>query len=210
MTKRAPEQLPDELVFEADGHVSEVALTCVADGEIAIVPPQALSHLEGCEQCTARLGAAALLSIGVGEALRADEVMAEVALVTRAIAARAAPAAFVTATAAKVEQAKEAPSSRRRRPLPRVAIAAALLIAAVAAAPTLLDSAQAWKTWAPSALRAMTLITRVAAMLVRSSPETLGGTATALRWGAALLLIGLGSMVARSMSRRQRLQGGVG
>ena len=69
MTKRDPEQLPDELVFEPDGHVGEVALSCLADGEVALVPSKALAHIDACEQCTARLGAAALLSIGIGEAL---------------------------------------------------------------------------------------------------------------------------------------------
>lgn len=222
MTKRDPEQLPDELVFEPDGHVGEVALSCLADGEVALLPPKALAHIDDCEQCTARLGAAALLSIGVGETLRADEVLVEVAQMAqaaRAIAARAsAPARLPETQAAAMpvpiavrgEAAKSPPSSKRRRPLPRAAIVAALLVAAVAAAPTWLDTAHEWKTWAPALLRSMALITRVVALLFRSSPDALGGTAAALRWGAALLLIVVGGMVARAMSRKQGLQGGVG
>ncbi|MEO7330092.1 MAG: hypothetical protein ABI193_16070 [Minicystis sp.] len=204
---RDPEQLPDELVFEPDGHVGEVALGCVADGEVAIVPPLALAHIDGCELCTARLGAAALLSIGVGETLRIDVVLAEVARATQAIVAKTA---LPATPGVKEEAVRGAPSSRRRRPLPRAAIAAALAVAVIAAAPTWLDTAQEWKTWVPALLRATSLITRVAAMLFRSAPGSLGGTAVALRWGAALLLIVVGGMVARAMSRKQGLQGGVG
>ena len=61
--------LPNELVWEDDGHVGEVALAAIADGELEIVPERAISHAGACEVCTARLGEQALLSLSAGEAL---------------------------------------------------------------------------------------------------------------------------------------------
>ena len=82
-----------------------------------------------------------------------------------------------------------------RAPLPVLTLLVALLAAAALS---------------PALLRSMALMSRVVALLFRSSPDALGGTAAALRWGAALLLIVVGGMVARAMSRKQGLQGGVG
>jgi hypothetical protein len=62
--------LPDELLWADGGHVSDVVLTCLADGEHAIVPPLVRAHVERCEACMVHLGHAALLSLHADRDLR--------------------------------------------------------------------------------------------------------------------------------------------
>lgn len=57
------DMLPDDLLFTEDGHASDVVLTCLADGETAIVPELARAHVSGCVDCQGHLGNAALLSL---------------------------------------------------------------------------------------------------------------------------------------------------
>ncbi len=65
--------LPEDLVFQPDGHLTEVALTCAADGQLDILgalQQRAHDHLDDCERCAHLLGEAALLSVHAGESLR--------------------------------------------------------------------------------------------------------------------------------------------
>lgn len=111
------EMLPIELVWEDDGHLGEVALAALADGEDALLPANALLHAGDCESCAKRLGEAALLSIDAGEALRSAGV-AHAAVSTRSpLSSRAA----------------------RATRMPVFAIAAALVIAALGALPHLAE-----------------------------------------------------------------------
>lgn len=55
--------LPTELLWAAGGHASDIALTALADGEHALVPPEVRAHVESCTACTAHLGNAALLAL---------------------------------------------------------------------------------------------------------------------------------------------------
>lgn len=64
------DKLPLELLFEDDGHLSEIALTAIADGQEAIVAEQAHAHAAHCDACIHRLGEAALLSTSLSDALR--------------------------------------------------------------------------------------------------------------------------------------------
>ena len=67
MTNRTKEDfLPDDLVWAAGGHASDVVLTAMADGQVDIVPPTVLAHVDGCRACTTHLGNAALLSLHAG------------------------------------------------------------------------------------------------------------------------------------------------
>ncbi|AKV03257.1 hypothetical protein AKJ09_09920 [Labilithrix luteola] len=63
--------LPEELLWAEGGHASDVVLTALADGQLAIVPPNVRAHVEGCDLCTTHLGHAALLSIHTGAGLAA-------------------------------------------------------------------------------------------------------------------------------------------
>jgi len=83
---KGPEQLPTELVWTGEGHLSEIAMTAIADGEEAILPRDAFGHLGLCEACAAGVEGAASLSASVSRALSAP-IAAE--------AARAAPARLV-------------------------------------------------------------------------------------------------------------------
>lgn len=55
--------LPEELLWAAGGHASDIVLTALADGEHAIVPPPVVAHVQQCTACTAHLGNAALLAL---------------------------------------------------------------------------------------------------------------------------------------------------
>ena len=70
MTTPNEEVLPDELIWEGE-HLSEIALTALGDGQDAIVPERARAHASTCEACATQLGRAAIVSMQVGEALRA-------------------------------------------------------------------------------------------------------------------------------------------
>jgi hypothetical protein len=61
-------KLESGIVWQDDGHLSEVAIVALADGQ-DILPAAAASHVEACEGCTRRLGEAALLSANLGGAL---------------------------------------------------------------------------------------------------------------------------------------------
>jgi hypothetical protein len=61
-------KLPRELVWDG-AHVSELALTSIADGQESIVEAGAVEHAETCEWCAGRLGRIALLSEAVGHAV---------------------------------------------------------------------------------------------------------------------------------------------
>lgn len=70
--------LPDDLLWASGGHASDVVLTAMADGQVEIIPPAVLAHVDGCRSCTTHLGNAALLSIHTGR---------EIAMVARAVEA---------------------------------------------------------------------------------------------------------------------------
>ena len=63
-------------VFRDDGHLADPALAALADGQDAIVPREAVSHLDGCDSCTQRLGEAALLSYAAADVLSVAQVEA--------------------------------------------------------------------------------------------------------------------------------------
>jgi len=224
MTMDDKDRLPDDLLFEADGHVTEVALACLADGEIALLDAEAVAHVDRCDTCTARLGASALRSLVATEALSA----------VGAAASSEARALVVTSPTALSRPASSRPASSRpstmgaspvhpgglasepwtprlgrsRRPLPVLAIAAALVLATAAGAPGFFETAAAL----PRQLPSVQILVRVFVVLARSTPEGLFPAAVLLRWASAAVLIVVGSVVALSMTRRGSLQeeGGVG
>ena len=66
---KAPELLPDDLLWADGGHASDIVLTAMADGQVDIVPPAVMAHVEKCRACTTHLGNAALLSLHAGREL---------------------------------------------------------------------------------------------------------------------------------------------
>jgi hypothetical protein len=189
MTMDNQDRLPDDLLFEADGHVTEAALACLADGEIALLDATAVTHVDECNTCTARLGAEALRSLVAREAL--SHVGSAAASESRALVLPG-PTAL----------SQPASSRRSRRPLPLLAIAAALVLATAAGAPGFFETAAAL----PRQLPSVQILVRVFVVLARSAPEGLFTAALLLRWASAAVLIVVGSAVALSMTRRRSLQ----
>lgn len=65
--KRASE-LDRTLIWHADGHLHDVAVTCIADGEGALLPDSARAHAATCEACRQRIEHAAWLSASLDHA----------------------------------------------------------------------------------------------------------------------------------------------
>jgi hypothetical protein len=61
--------LRDDETFQSNGHLTEVALTALTDGEDELLSPGALEHAASCDACAERMGDLALLAVEVNEAL---------------------------------------------------------------------------------------------------------------------------------------------
>jgi hypothetical protein len=176
----SPETLAPDVAWEPSGHLSEVALSVAADGEYTLFDPAMHEHLASCEACAAQLGSVALRSADVAEALAA----------VPGLAAERRPAM--------------APSRRR---VPVLAIAAALVVAAVGALPSVLSvperAAQAWSVFR-----------KVAPSIVRLAPaaadRALGGPGVrvVILWALAALLLAMGLGIAKRASKKMALDGG--
>ena len=166
------EKLSPDLVWHADGHLTEIALTALGDGEEAILPEGAASHAAGCEACSAALGRAALLSLRTGEALRE---------------------ARAVVIANPVEQ-----PPRPAPPLPTKAILLALSIAALGAAPGLVAEAGRLPETAAQIGRALTVVLRAGRTVVESGAFGARGWIATLMWISAAVLLFFGLAVARA------------
>jgi len=158
------EKLPLELVWGDKGsaeenHLSEIVRTAIADGQMSIVPEVALSHLQSCEPCTCAIGDAAMLSARVGT--HWNEIANE-------IANELAPE---IATATSKEAAVVAAGAVQEIRLPWLAIAAALLVAGLAALPSVVGA----QTWFDQSYR----------VFARSIPHLIHGAVKALQGGGA-------------------------
>jgi hypothetical protein len=61
----------DARIWSWTGHLSEVAVGALADGELELLPETAICHAEACPTCGERVGRAALTSVALAEALAA-------------------------------------------------------------------------------------------------------------------------------------------
>jgi hypothetical protein len=204
---QSDDKLPPELTWETDGHLTEVALTMLADGEAALIDEGAAPHVAGCEACSARLGAAALMALRVGEEL--PGIAARAQLEEQAAALEIARAVKV-APAKGVEMAvsRPAPMVTGVRALPLRAIAAALVIAAVGSLPSLVVGTQELPEILMTVFRGLVMIGRTVAGVAQGSARDALLVAPALSWLSAMLLVLSGLAVARVMSRRRVLQEG--
>jgi hypothetical protein len=143
-----------------------VALTTMADGQLAIVPDDALAHARTCDACARAMGEAAMLSARVAAVLATAETTAV---------------------------------SKTRAPIPWVAIAAALTVAALGALPALADY-PLWMTEAASFVtRTVPLLLRSALAVVRSGGGSVGPVVS---FACSTLLLVMGFAIARAMPRR--------
>jgi hypothetical protein len=199
------EKLPLDLTWQPDGHVSEVALAMMADGEQDLLAAGAAEHVEACDACSVRLGAAAMISLRVTEELPA-------------IAARHALVEARTESLAAIDVAPVTPSRLAARamikpagrPLPARAIAAALLVAVIGALPSLLVELPRLPSFFSSVLKMVPVVGRAAIAQVQGYLSGASGPAPALTWLSAVLFLITGLALARSMSRGRSLQGEVG
>ena len=165
------DKLPSDLVWQEDGHLSDIVLSSVADGETNIVPREAHSHLEQCEHCGIRFGAEALLSMHAGE------LLAEVA---------------------RVAQVPEALSASRPvvhggwTNLPRRALVGALVLAAMGAMPAVLAGGHQRIAEITNTLaRSIFMLSRGVVLVAKSD------SFTALVWVSSLVLLVLGLVVSQ-------------
>jgi hypothetical protein len=207
------EKLPPDLTWEADGHLSEIALTMLADGEQSLLDEGAPGHAERCEACMMRLGTAAMMSLRVGEELPAIAARASAPLPAPPQEAlpglvRLEPPMDMRAAAIAPERRSPVPMSQGVRALPLRALAAAIAIAAVGATPSLIAGTARIPEILMTVLRALMLIGRTGIDLARAAVSGGLGVAPALSWLSAGLLLIAGFVVARAMSRRRILQEG--
>jgi hypothetical protein len=190
--RERPEGLPLELASRPDGHLSELALTAVADGEADLLPVETREHLDGCGACQARLGDAALLAVVSAGAfeLEASEATATEALATLRAAAddlELVPGAGLAPVS----------SGRGRRPLPRGAIVLALGLAALGAAPSLLTAGGHLPTTLATLSHAVPIVLRTAVRLARGLAGSNSPALILALWAAALMLGLMGLWIAR-------------
>jgi hypothetical protein len=203
------DKLPVELTWETDGHLTEVALTMLADGETALLDEGAAPHVAGCEACSARLGAAALMALRVGEELPGIAARARVADLAPMAALAASPAASPAADKAPaVELSRPEAGLASVRALPLRAIAAAMAIAAVGAAPSIVAGTHKLPELVMTAFRGLILMGRTVASIAQGSASDALLVAPALSWLSAVFLVLSGLAVARVMSRRRVLHEG--
>jgi hypothetical protein len=165
--------LPLELLFEDDGHLSEIALTAIADGQDAIVGREAHAHAADCDGCTRKLGAAALLSTSLSDALREM------------------PARELTeAPSAHAAQAAAAPARISARPLAQAALRFPLRAIAIGLAFALLGAL-------PILMRLPLLLGDAGVIAQRGAPIVIHSGIALLRSGGgidrALLVLTFGS-----------------
>ncbi|WP_433930249.1 hypothetical protein AB3662_40360 [Sorangium cellulosum] len=172
------DKLSLDLVWQPDGHLTDIALTTLGDGEEAILPGGAAAHVARCQICSSALGRTALLSLRAGEMLRAH----------------AAPSGAGEPAAP-------------RAPLPIPAIAFALALSALGAAPSLVVGAGGLRERLAALWHACAVVVRTGCAVAGSG--ALSGWLTALPWLSAALLVVVGVGVAWTRGKQLTLNGGM-
>jgi hypothetical protein len=78
-------RLDDHLIRDRKGHLTELGVTVLADGELDLLSSEAVLHAEDCPTCGERVGQSALSALVLADALGAE-------LLATSEAGRAAPA----------------------------------------------------------------------------------------------------------------------
>jgi hypothetical protein len=168
------DKLPRELVWDG-AHVSDVALTCIADGQEAIVDPGAVKHVDACEWCAGRLGRTALLSEAVSAGVR------------QAVAREGRSAAAASSAVVRVA------------PKPWRALAAGVMVAMLAGLPVLGHLGHLATFLNVFFTRGVPVLARGG--LALATNESVRGALPVATLAASALLVMLGLAIARSRSR---------
>lgn len=197
------DRLPPDLCWQSDGHATDVVLAALADGEAAIVPDEVTRHLDECADCTARLGAEAMLTA------QASEWLAELPAQARAMAPVAKEEALVQAPVASKGEVggKAKVGVPERKALPKRAVGAAILVAALGALPAFLQGARGLPEAASTVRHVLPVLVRGVMVTSRSSAFTV------VLWASAVVLVMAGLGLARMRSSNgdslQQHEGGV-
>jgi hypothetical protein len=181
--KAPPDQLQESFIWDAQGHLTEPAVTALADGELSLLSEAALAHADSCARCADRIGHSALMALALSDALSVGSLQSEL----HRTPASAPPAALAS---------HSVPSARAaRRPLPFGLLAGALLIAALGSLPNL---ARLWELlfrMPELAARALPVLARVVVLV--GHRVTNSEALSALRWFSAASLVCAGIAIAR-------------
>jgi len=208
----SPETLAPDIAWEPSGHLSEVALSVVADGEDALLDAAMRAHLDGCEACALQLGGVAMRAATVATALRdpaAAAVIRDVRAPMPASVAQAFPIGVAPSWLPPVSVRAPKAELTRPRKVPVRALVPALLVAALGAVPSMWHApAQVAQAW--SVLR------QIGPAFVRVAPSALAkawggprGTMVVMAvWmlAGALVVAGLG--IAKQQSKKLVVDGG--
>lgn len=185
MTNPNDDLLPEDVVWAAGGHASDVSLTAIADGQLAILPPLVLAHVHACATCTTHLGNAALLSLHTGREMT--------------IAANAPRAALGEAHG-------EAPAhgaAEGRAPVPRLPVFLGLVVAFLGLLPTLLDAPAELGGATTFATRTMPMFANGLGTLGRRLLEPGSTVGLVLTYGAAALLLLMAFALVRLLPKKE-------
>jgi hypothetical protein len=178
-------KLDPALVWDEAGHLAELAVNALADGELAILPSAALTHAEHCASCAERVGAVALL------ALQVDETLAAAGLLTSVVQRVEAQAAREPAVV--------------RRPLPVPALVFALLLALLGLLPGLGDLVSRLARLPSMLVRTLPILAQAAALVADAGANS-RALVLVVFLSAGLLVLG-GVMIARAAPRQMSWKG---
>jgi hypothetical protein len=175
-------QLDAELIWEPDGHLTETAITALADGELDIVPGAA-EHADGCEVCHDKVGSAALLALEIASALE---------LVPRDLLGG-------------VSSPLPAAVSARRKPFPVTALTLAVSVAFLALSPNLGKFAVHVESVPLSLTKVLPVLAQLIARLGTSANWL--GRQYLVHFAAAFVLCACGALIARRSPHKFDQQG---
>jgi hypothetical protein len=173
------EKLPNDLLWEGK-HASELALSVFADGEESALSNEIVLHLHTCNECVQKLGETALVTRGVTHAVQSVKPWLPAALV--------APSGV-----------KSVRKSREPR-VPWMAVAAALVLTAVGAAPTVMALPHTLSAFAVTLLHAVPVVSHSGVQVIQ---QGLGPAWTQAMGVCAALLVAAGFAVTRLLPRPQ-------
>jgi hypothetical protein len=167
------EVLPEHLAWNGE-HASEAALVALADAQIDVVPDSVVRHLETCAECNRALAELATLSVS-------------------------AEAALLSAPGLKSGK-QEAPASAQvlRLPIPWRALLVAAAVAALGAAPSMLEAPGQVSSTATS-------LVHIAPALVKALAQLFHESRGWLTVASAVLLLLVGVVLTRALPQPRRV-----
>jgi hypothetical protein len=169
------ELLPEELLFTESGHASDIVLTAIADGELAIVPSKVMAHVEACPTCGRQLGHVALLALHAGREL-------------------------TFAKDAGVIGIPEATRSEILRAIPWRMILAGLGVALLGAIPALFSAVDHAPARLAMIMRSVPTFVQSISVVARGLAEGHEEIGVVVTFASALLMIAVAAVVARRQS----------